>query len=127
MPKYMTIPERTYFYEVIQWDGMNLAELEDFVPNSGVSLARRNDGMLLVFSNDRYIQVRNGDSIAKREGSEEVFVVTSEWFAGKMLVSKEMQGDMQLSTLLRYVHAIGATIDLQAVLPDGSRVTVLNG
>jgi predicted XRE-type DNA-binding protein len=39
----------------------------------------------------------------------------------------EMQGDMQLSTLLRYVHAIGATIDLQAVLPDGSRVTVLNG
>ena len=95
MPKYMTIPERTYFYEVIQWDGMNLAELEDFVPNSGVSLARRNDGMLLVFSNGQYTQVRNGDSIAKREGSTEVFVVQPEWFQGKMLVSKEMQGDMQ--------------------------------
>ena len=97
MPKYMMIPEQTYFFDVIQWDGMNLAELEDFVPNSGVSLARRNDGMLLVLSNGQYIQVRNGDSIAKRDGSREVFVVTSERFAGKMLVSKEMQGDMQKS------------------------------
>ena len=39
----------------------------------------------------------------------------------------EQRGDMALSSVLQYLHAMGATLDMQAVLPDGSRVTLLQG
>lgn len=37
----------------------------------------------------------------------------------------EQRGDMPLSSLLQYLHAIGAKLDACAVLPDGSRVSLL--
>lgn len=39
----------------------------------------------------------------------------------------EQRGDMPLSSLLQYLHALGATLDMQAVMPDGSRVTLIQG
>jgi DNA-binding XRE family transcriptional regulator len=39
----------------------------------------------------------------------------------------ESRGDIQLSTLMQYLHAIGATLDAQAVLSDGTRVSLMVG
>jgi len=42
-------------------------------------------------------------------------------------VSKlESRADVQLSTLVQYVHALGARINIEAVLPDGSRVNLMD-
>ena len=37
----------------------------------------------------------------------------------------EGRGDIQLSNLVQYLHAIGAKLDLRAVFPDGSSVPLL--
>ncbi|WP_034431194.1 helix-turn-helix domain-containing protein [Acinetobacter sp. CIP 102637] len=57
--------------------------------------------------------------------------ITQKEIAKKMNVSQasisqlENQGDVQLSTLLRYVHALGGSLAVQVQLPDGSEVSLL--
>ncbi len=98
MPKYMTIPERTYFYDVIAWTGTNLVDLEKFIDDrgysSGVMLARRNDGMLLVMSDGVYIPVPVGSSLAWREAGE-IFVAGDTFLDDKILVSESLKGEME--------------------------------
>lgn len=36
----------------------------------------------------------------------------------------EQRNDMQLSTLKRFIESLGATMDLVALLPDGSMLTI---
>ena len=56
---------------------------------------------------------------------------TQQQLAQKLNVSQsniaqmEGRGDIQLSSLLQYLHAIGAKLDVQAVLPNGTRVPLL--
>ncbi len=57
---------------------------------------------------------------------------TQKFMAEQMQVSQssisqiESQGDMQLSTLLRYVHALGGKISIQIEI-DGEHTTLLQG
>lgn len=57
--------------------------------------------------------------------------ITQKEIAKKMNVSQasisqlENQGDVQLSTLLRYVHALGGSLAVKVQLPDGSEVSLL--
>lgn len=97
MPKYMTIPERTYFYDVITWDGRNLVDLEKFVEargtDPGVMFARRNDGMLLVFSDGTYHPLTVGSLLTWSEGGRFACVDAS-FLKNKILVSDELKGQM---------------------------------
>lgn len=57
---------------------------------------------------------------------------TQQFIAERMQVSQssisqiESQGDMQLSTLLRYVHALGGKVSIQIEI-DGEQTTLLQG
>lgn len=56
--------------------------------------------------------------------------VTQQQLAAKMQVSQasisqlENQGDVQLSTLMRYVHALGGKLRIEVDMPDGSLKTL---
>lgn len=97
MPKYMTIPERTYFYDVINWDGRNLVDLEKFIEDhggdAGVALARRNDGMLLVFSNGAYRPLTVGSLLVWNEGGS-LSGADASFLKNKILVSDELKSQM---------------------------------
>lgn len=98
MPKYMTIPERTYFYDVITWDGRNLVDLEKFIEerggDPGVALARRNDGMMMVFSDGAYRPLTVGSLLVWNEGGS-LSCAEASFLANKILVSNELKGQMQ--------------------------------
>ncbi len=56
---------------------------------------------------------------------------TQQQLAQKLNVSQsniaqmEGRGDIQLSSLLQYLHGIGVKLDLQAIMPNGTRVQLL--
>lgn len=59
--------------------------------------------------------------------------VTQTQLAERMHVSQasisqlESQGDVQLSTILRYVHALGGKLRIEVDMPDGSLTTLAAG
>lgn len=59
--------------------------------------------------------------------------LTQAQLAGRMHVSQasisqlENQGDVQLSTLLRYVHALGGKLRIEVDMPDGSLKRLTTG
>lgn len=58
---------------------------------------------------------------------------TQKTLAERMNVSQasvsqmESQGDMQISTLLRYVHALGGKVSIQVELPNGEQTLLIQG
>ena len=67
------------------------------------------------------INLRKTQKTTQRELADRLHVSQSN------ISQLEQRGDMPLSSVLEYLHAIGATLDMQAVLPDGTRVTLLRG
>ncbi len=39
----------------------------------------------------------------------------------------EGRGDIQLSALIQYAHALGATLNLELVMPDGTHQPIMTG
>lgn len=58
---------------------------------------------------------------------------TQQKLAEKLHVSQsnvaqmEGRGDIQLSVLLQYAHALGATLNIELVMPDGAHRSLLGG
>lgn len=58
---------------------------------------------------------------------------TQKTLAERMNVSQasvsqmESQGDMQISTLLRYVHALGGKVSIQVEMPNGEQTLLIQG
>jgi DNA-binding transcriptional regulator YiaG len=67
------------------------------------------------------VNLRKRQKTTQRELAERLHVSQSN------ISQLEQRGDMPLSSVLEYLHAMGATLDMQAVLPDGSRVTLIQG
>ena len=69
----------------------------------------------------RLTELRKAQNTTQQQVAEKLNVSQSN------IAQMEGRGDIQLSTLLQYLHAMGVTLDMQAVRPDGSRVMLMQG
>lgn len=68
----------------------------------------------------RLAEVRKDQKITQKELAEKLQISQSS------ISQLESQGDPQLSTLLRYVQALGAKLEVQIITSNGNKISLLN-
>jgi transcriptional regulator with XRE-family HTH domain len=69
----------------------------------------------------RLAELRKQQNLTQKQMAERIH--TSQANISKL----ESRADVHLSTLRQYVHALGGKLDVQVVMPDGSRLTIAEG
>ncbi len=69
----------------------------------------------------RLAELRKQQNLTQKQMAERIH--TSQANISKL----ESRADVHLSTLRQYVHALGGKLDVQVVMPDGTRLTIAEG